>query len=136
LVWTVSAATGAGLQPLVRWLGPIVREFVDALAPRVAAAGAGASRHALADVEMHDGHATYRPRGAAKIFTVSKEGALFLVRGRALKRLVSRFDVTNEEAIRYLGERLDRLGVYSALRAQGAQPGDDVDIEGHAFEYH
>jgi len=67
---------------------------------------------------------------------VTKEDGLFQVRGKALKRLVSRFDLTNEEAIRYLGERLDRLGVYAALRSQGAQPGDDVDIEGYAFEYH
>jgi hypothetical protein len=27
------------------------------------------------------------------------------------------------------------LGVYSALRAKGAQPGDDVDMEGYAFEF-
>ena len=57
------------------------------------------------------------------------------MRGESVRRIVSRFDLTNEEAIRYLGERLDRLGVYAALRAQGAQPGDDVDIEGYAFEY-
>jgi GTP-binding protein len=57
------------------------------------------------------------------------------VEGRALRRLISRFDLANEEAIRYLGERLDRLGVYAALRAQGAQPGDQVDIEGYAFEF-
>ena len=37
--------------------------------------------------------------------------------------------------IRYVGERLDRLGVYAALRAQGAQPGDNVEIEGYAFEF-
>jgi len=51
-----------------------------------------------------------------------------------VKRLVSRFDLDDDEAARYLAERLDRLGVYSALRAQGAQPGDDIDIEGHQFE--
>ena len=50
-------------------------------------------------------------------------------------RLVSRFDLTNDEAVRYLGERLERLGVYAALRAKGAVVGDDVDIEGYAFEF-
>ncbi len=78
----------------------------------------------------------YRPSGtAAKAFVVRREKNGFVVEGRAVRRLVSRFDLTNEEAIRYLGERLDRLGVYAALRAQGAQPGDDVDIEGYAFEF-
>jgi GTP-binding protein len=82
-------------------------------------------------------HVTYRPAGAAaRTFTVRREGDLLVVEGRAVRRLVSRFDLTDEEAIRYLGERLDRLGVYAALRAQGAQPGDDVMIEGHEFEFH
>ena len=54
--------------------------------------------------------------------------------GKAVKRLVTRFDLDDDEAVRYLAERLDRLGVYSALRAQGARPGDDIDIEGHEFE--
>jgi GTP-binding protein len=63
----------------------------------------------------------------------TKEG--WSVRGRAVRRLVTRFDLTNDEAIRYLGDRLDRLGVYSSLRAKGAKPGDDVDIEGYAFEF-
>jgi len=49
-------------------------------------------------------------------------------------RLVTRFDLDDDEAVRYLAERLDRLGVYSALRAEGARPGDDIDIEGHEFE--
>ena len=45
----------------------------------------------------------------------------FAVKGKAVRRLVSRFDLDNEEAIQYLAERLDRLGVYAALQgARGA----------------
>jgi len=81
-------------------------------------------------------HVIYRPAGDEETaFVVRREKNGFVVRGRAVRRLVSRFDLTDEEAIRYLGERLDRLGVYAALRAQGARPGDDVDIEGYAFEF-
>ena len=82
------------------------------------------------------GHVTYRPLGTtAGGFEVWVEEDVFRVRGRAVRRLVNRFDLTNEEAIRYLGERLDRLGVYDALRARGAQPGDEVEIEGYTFEF-
>jgi GTP-binding protein len=81
-------------------------------------------------------HVVYRPRVTEETaFVVRREKSGFVVEGRAVRRLVSRFDLTNEDAIRYLGERLDRLGVYAALRAQGAQPGDDVDLEGYAFEF-
>lgn len=135
LVWPVSAVTGAGLPALLRWVGPLLGELqgperrlgMAELEPR-AAVGIETSERA--------GHVTYRPRAAdRRAFVVTRKGHRWLVRGEAVRRLVRRFDLDNEEAVRYLNERLDRLGVYSALRAQGAEPGDDVDIEGYAFEF-
>jgi GTP-binding protein len=145
LVWPVSAATGAGLTALLRWVGPLLRElgaFDDDRVAIPAQAVAPLEAGLAAEVEPaatrgEGGHVLYRPLGTATTaFVVQRrdEGG-FMVRGRAVRRLVSRFDLTNEEAIKYLGERLDRLGVYAALRAQGAQPGDEVDMEGYAFEY-
>jgi GTP-binding protein len=146
LVWPISAATGAGLKPLLRWIGPLLRYLSagrSALSARASEMSAVETEPASAVMRQmvtagDDGdHVTYRPAGAAaRTFTVRREGDLLVVEGRAVRRLVSRFDLTDEEAIRYLGERLDRLGVYAALRAQGAQPGDDVMIEGHEFEFH
>ncbi len=145
LVWPVSALTGAGLRPLIRWIGPLLRDLSvgqsaglaqvsDVFSPGAGLAS-GALDHIATAGEEGD-HVTYRPSGAgARTFTVRREGEAFVVEGPAVRRLVSRFDLTDEEAIRYLGERLDRLGVYAALRAQGAQPGGDVEIEGHAFEF-
>ncbi len=146
LVWPISAATGAGLKPLLRWIGPLVR-YLSAGQPALSARAsetfpiettlASAALQQVVTAGEDGDHVTYRPAGAAaRTFTVRREGDLFVVEGRAVRRLVSRFDLTDEEAIRYLGERLDRLGVYAALRAQGAQPGDDVMIEGHEFEFH
>ena len=40
----------------------------------------------------------------------------------------------NEEALRYVEERLRVLGVIRALEAQGFEPGDDVEIAGVVFE--
>jgi GTPase len=139
LVWPVSAATGAGLGALLHWVGPLLREFVASDASEPAMASTGTSMPAASGAEeagAEGGHVTYRPLGtAARTFIVRREKDGFAVEGLAVRRLVSRFDLTNEEAIRYLGERLDRLGVYAALRAQGARPGDDVEIEGYAFEF-
>jgi Obg family GTPase CgtA-like protein len=48
---------------------------------------------------------------------------------------VRRYDLDNPEAARYLGERLDRMGVYDTLRSAGAELGDNVDIDGFVFEF-
>lgn len=146
LVWPVSAVTGAGLADLVRRLGILLRELrapVDVGMTEVPRPAEVIRRPAVAaggvadDDAPAEGHAIFRPAptGAAA-FSVRRERQGFVVEGESVRRLVSRFDLTNEEAIRYLAERLDRLGVYAALRAQGAQPGDEVDLEGYAFEFH
>ncbi|MGI5940107.1 MAG: GTPase ObgE [Thermoleophilia bacterium] len=140
LIWPVSAVTGAGLPAFLRRFGPVVTGMVAAAeefslrSEEVLEGGRVA--------EKREGHVTYRPlqdqplQGAAsRSFVVRQEDGHFTVRGQAVRRLVSRFDLDDEEATRYLAERLDRLGVYAALRARGAQPGDEVDIEGYAFEF-
>lgn len=137
LVWPVSAVTGAGLSALVQWVGSLLAELtgperlLDSAEPGPVRVGAPAEVSS-----DRGGHVTYRPRAAGEhAFTVTRGEHGWVVRGDAIHRLVRRFDLDNEEAIRYLGERLDRLGVYSALRARGAQPGDDVDMEGYDFEF-
>jgi GTPase len=63
-------------------------------------------------------------------FTVTVEEGLYMVRGSKPERWVRQTDFTNDEAVGYLADRLARLGVEDALRAAGAQPGDDVVIGG------
>jgi GTP-binding protein len=138
LVWPVSASTGAGLRALVQWMGPLLVELgaarvtggdEEAPAPVVEPAR-------VVSAEAAGGHVVYRPTGrAGDSFVVTRVKGGFEVRGDPVRRLVSRFDLDNEEAVRYLADRFERLGVYAALRAQGAQPGDDVDVEGYAFEF-
>jgi len=136
-VWPVSAVTGAGIEELLHWVGPLFQQLRDPGETLEAEPeGAGQYPEPLEGAVGPGGHVTYRPRGVgAAAFAVTHEEDGFVVRGEAVRRLVSRFDLDNEEASRYLAERLDRLGVYSALRARGAQPGDEVDIEGYTFEF-
>ena len=63
-------------------------------------------------------------------FTVTVEDGMFIVRGTKPERWVRQTDFSNDEAVGYLADRLARLGVEDALRAAGAQPGDDVVIGG------
>lgn len=143
LVWPVSAATGEGLPPLLTFVASTVRllrrELEAAGIAGISPLGLSESRGGFqAATEAHEaeGHVTYRPGASdADDFAVRREEDRFVVEGEAVGRLVRRFDLENDQAVRYLGERLDRLGVYEALRGAGALPGDEVDIEGLSFEF-
>jgi GTP-binding protein len=65
-------------------------------------------------------------------FTVTQEEAegepLFRVRGEKPERWVRQTDFSNDEAVGYLADRLNRLGVEEALMKAGARTGDGVAI--------
>jgi GTP-binding protein len=118
-VVVTSSATGVGLDELGRSIVRGVPEEIE-VAPE--------QREALAE------HRVYRP-GADESYRVERVGdGGFRVTGRGIERLIERHDVQNEEALRYIEERLRSLGVIRALEAQGFEPGDDVEIGGTVFE--
>ncbi|MGK5532720.1 GTPase ObgE [Streptomyces sp. URMC 129] len=64
-------------------------------------------------------------------FTVTMEGeGFFRVRGDKPERWVRQTDFTNDEAVGYLADRLNRLGVEEELVKAGAREGDGVAIGG------
>jgi GTP-binding protein len=84
--------------------------------------------------EVEATHRVYRP-GADEAFTVRRTGpGAFSVEGGRVERLLARHDLGNDEALRYLEERLRTMGVIRALEAEGFEPGDDVEIGGTVFE--
>jgi GTPase len=56
--------------------------------------------------------------------------------GRGVELLFERHDVRNEEALAYLEQRLNEIGVVAALAKAGFEAGDDVRIGEHEFELH
>jgi GTP-binding protein len=63
-------------------------------------------------------------------FTVEREGELWQVRGAKPERWVRQTDFSNAEAVGYLADRLNRIGIEDRLLELGAQPGDGVAIGG------
>ncbi|MEU9115511.1 GTPase ObgE [Streptomyces sp. NPDC048483] len=62
-------------------------------------------------------------------FTVTAEGEnFFRVRGEKPERWITQTDFNNDEAVGYLADRLNRLGVEDALRKAGAHAGDGIAI--------
>jgi GTPase len=116
-VFATSAPTGAGIP-----------ELRDAIFERVPAEAEPEPS------EQPATHRVYRP-GEGESFTVERVGpGAFRVEGGRVDRLVARHDVGNEDALRYVEERLRALGVIRALEAAGFEPGDDVEIAGIVFE--
>jgi GTP-binding protein len=118
-VVATSAATGQGLRELANAIFTHVPppEPVEGRAPDTPAV-----------------HRVYRP-GRGEAYSVERTGpGAFRVEGERIERLIARHDVDNDEALRYVEERLRALGVIRALESAGFEPGDDVEIAGIVFE--
>ncbi|MDX2548488.1 GTPase ObgE [Streptomyces sp. WI04-05B] len=71
-----------------------------------------------------------RPKAVddAGFTVVQEEDGLFRVRGEKPERWVRQTDFNNDEAVGYLADRLNRLGVEDKLMKAGARAGDGVAI--------
>jgi GTPase len=131
-VLAVSSATGEGIEELsARILSELPSEPVAGSATGVPSA-AGQAGPAEFEVE----HRVYRPVGEGGYSVEREDDGGFRVLGRGVELLVERHDLANEEALAYLEQRLNEIGVVAALRAVGFEPGDDVRIGEHEFELH
>ncbi len=111
----ISSVTGEGIAELVGRLGALVED---------ARRGAGS---AVAAPVVH--------RPVPEGVVVRREGAGFVVLGRAAERAVGLSDLTDPDAAALVQRRLRRLGVDRALARAGARPGDDVRIGKLSFTY-
>ncbi len=111
-VFPVSAASGAGLRELTFAMAEVVA------AARAATPVAEATRIVL------------RPRSSdgSDDFSVAATEDGWQVRGRKPERWVRQTDFSNDEAVGFLADRLNRLGVETRLLQLGAVEGDAVLI--------
>ncbi len=118
-VVATSAATGAGLDRL--------RSAIVAAVPPALAEGEPGAETAAE-------HRVYRPGSGEAVDVTRTAPGAFRVAGERVERLMARHDLGNEEALRYVEDRLRAMGVIRALEAAGFEPGDDVEIAGTVFE--
>lgn len=113
-VFEISAASGEGLRELTFAMAQIVE------AARAEKPVAEAKRIVL------------RPASAdgSDAFTIKRTGEGWRVRGEKPERWVRQTDFSNDEAVGFLADRLNRLGVETRLVELGAEEGDAVLI-GH-----
>ena len=111
----VSAVTGEGVQEMKYKLELLVKEAREA------------------ELTNSDEIVIHRP--SPKGISVSREGNIFIVKGRQAERAVALNDLTNIEALEYIQVTLERIGVNKALRRAGIRQGDYVQIGELQFDY-
>ncbi|WP_313357416.1 GTPase ObgE [Microbacterium sp.] len=114
-VFEISTVTREGLRALSFALAELVDQHRAELA-----------------VELPRERVVIRPKGAKEQFSIRVEGGtygnIYRVLGEKPVRWVQQTDFQNEEAVGYLGDRLERLGVETALFKAGAVAGATVMI--------
>ncbi len=118
-VHLISTMTGVGLTGLMHAMAGIVAARRAATPPREP------KRIVL----------TPKPVSGAPEFTIKRQGdgeggQIWRVRGDKPERWIRQTDFANGEAVGYLADRLNRLGVEDELLRLGAVPGDAVAIGG------
>jgi GTP-binding protein len=79
-------------------------------------------------------HALIRPTDQSGYEVTRRGEHSFEVSGPAVEKLVARHDLTNQEALAYIEERLRAMGVIKELEAQGFEPGEEITIGEVAFD--
>ncbi|MFI8632121.1 GTPase ObgE [Microbacterium sp. NPDC077663] len=125
-VFDISTVSRDGLRQLTFALGEIVEEH------RAALAAAPAPERVV-----------IRPQGSKKDFEIRVEGGtygnVYRILGDKPVRWVQQTDFQNEEAVGFLADRLEKLGVEDELFRAGAQAGSTVVIgpgDGIVFDWH
>jgi GTPase len=111
----ISAVTGDGVSRLVGAMARLVHE-------------------ARQEEPAAEGVVLIRPEPVGAAVERLNDGE-FRVSGRDVERVVALNDVTTPDAVSYISQRLDRLGVMKALARAGAAEGDVVWIGDFSFEY-
>lgn len=70
-----------------------------------------------------------------KPYTITKEGDLWVLKGKEIERLFNMTKFEEEEGVMRFGRILRAMGVEDELTSLGAEPGDDVCINDYLFTY-
>ena len=114
-VYSISAATNVGLEPLLDEVAQIVEqntpeEEIPVVMPALQMQG----EDFWEIIEEEDG---YR------------------IKGKRVERMVAMSDLESRDSVRYLQRRLEKIGIFDKLRAAGISEGDSVAIGEFEFEF-
>lgn len=115
----ISGAAGESVPSLIEELWGLVQQ-----AKRDEAA-------VLAGQPVETGEYTYEAP-----YTISRIDRRYRVEGERVERTLKMTDFSNEEAVRHMQKRLEKMGIFKALKRMGAQEGETILIGAFELEYH
>ncbi len=118
--WTlmyVSAATGEGLNELIKCSAEVLRELPPMIIYE-------------AEYEPEDAYV-----GGGKETTIRREGGVFIVEGEWLFNLMGQINFSDYESLNYFQRILYRSGVFEELEKHGCVDGDTVSIYDFEFDF-
>ena len=124
-VFSISSVTGEGLEPLIYHMWSRLQEM-----PAKGTEAPMASGPVRITVDSR------KSPDDMKNFTVERDAeGVLVVSGKGLERMIAMTDMENEDGVRRLQRRLERLGVFEKLKTAGAEEGDTVRIRDVEFDY-
>ncbi|MCC6695897.1 MAG: GTPase ObgE [Candidatus Hydrogenedentes bacterium] len=115
--WLISGATGEGIPELL--------EHLWALVDRVR------QQELSAEAPLQELEFVFEAP-----FEVTRTDGGLEVKGKAVLRAVRMTDFSNDEAVRYLHKKFQRMGLLKALKRMGAKEGETIVIGDVELEYH
>lgn len=117
-IFKISAVTGEGIKELLNKVSQELKEL---------------PKEDLVEVEKDK--KIYELKDES-LFTIYKEGKIFVVDGPAVQRVMRRVNVEDNESLHYFHKCLDDLGVNQALKKAGVQEGDTVRVVDWELEWY
>ena len=118
-VMPISAVTGEGLTKLLYLTYQLLEDAIQAEDDQEAEPQTGMFSH----------------KDDRRSFEVTKDGPVYVLTGKAVRRTIVMTDMENDQAVMMLHRRLKRMGVIKALTEAGAKDGDTVVVDNVEFTF-
>jgi len=116
-VFPISAATGEGIKELIYHVSKRLREIPDTII-----------------VQPENEEVVYTVEDE-KPFEIRKEGNLFIVDGKWVRKLMGSINLENYESLQYFQRAIKKAGIIDELEKMGINEGDSVRVYDFEFEY-
>ena len=117
-LFKISAATGEGIKELMIEVSKILKTLPKEIL-----------------IEKTENKKIYTLEKEEEPYTIVKEDDMFIVDGPAIRELMRKVNMEDNESLYYFQKKLNELGVNEKLKQAGVQEGDTVKVYDYLLEW-
>ena len=117
-IYQISAATSQGVQELIDHVANTLKIL---------------PKEDLIEIEDK---VVYTLEGEENQWTIKEENGVFIVKGKAIERLMGRVNIEDNESMYYLQKSLKNMGIEQKLKEMGVCEGDTVILADWELEWY